>query len=349
MSALLQQLNQLFASGRYSDILRIAQVNSVAPGTSPEAAKLVAAAYFCTGEHSNAFNLLTELESTFGHAADFLSLFAATCRRVGELEKAEELFQRALKISPNSPEVRNNYANLLIDLSRYNEASKILDAVLEDHPSYSDAIANKNRLVAAISHSQQSQLSSSSDNPFSLSDPLLLSFADDEVSYSNKRYFPKRSLGPNLVNFPSKADSSPNAALAEKYELAEKAIASGNSQTALQLCSSILNDSSQDPRVFDLLSDAYLNLNQLLQAEVCLLHAVAIGGPSMKRYLNLSSFSMIQQNFLLAEFYLTQAASIDPSSEQLARIREMLTKKRLGSKPYSYRKVWPHQEAKKAS
>ena len=44
MSALLQQLNQLFVSGRYSDILHIAQDNSVTPGTSPEAAKLVAAA-----------------------------------------------------------------------------------------------------------------------------------------------------------------------------------------------------------------------------------------------------------------------------------------------------------------
>ena len=118
---------------------------------------------------------------------------------------------------------------------------------------------------------------------------------------------------------------------------------------ALQLCSSILNDGSQDPRVFDLLSDAYLNLNQLIQAEVCLLHAIAIGGPSMKRYLNLTSFSMIKKNFLLAEYYLTQAASIDPSSEQLARIREMLSKKRSGSTPYSYTKEWPQHDTKRAS
>ena len=92
MTALVHQLNQLFASGRYSDILRIAQDNSVTPGTNPEAAKLEAAAYFCTGEHANAFNLLVELESTFGHAADFLSLFAATCRRLVSLRKQRSYF-----------------------------------------------------------------------------------------------------------------------------------------------------------------------------------------------------------------------------------------------------------------
>ncbi|MDC3044239.1 tetratricopeptide repeat protein [bacterium] len=340
----------MFAAGRYSDILRAAQDNSVTPGTSPEAAKVVAAAYFCTGEHSDAFNLLVELESTFGHAPDFLSLFAATCRRVGEFKKAEELFKRALKISPDSPEIRNNYSNLLIDLNRYDEASNLLDAVLKEHPSYSDALNNKNRLAAAISNTKKSQLTSSIGQPFTLSDPLMLSFADDEVSYSNKRYFPKRTLGTPTpaVNFPSITESSLNATLSEKFKLAEQAISSGNPSTALQLCSSILNESSQDPRVFDLLSDAYLNLNQFLQAEVCLLHALAIGGPSMKRYLNLTSFSMIKKNFHLAEFYLTQAASIDPSSKELIRIREMLSTKRVDSKPYSYQKNWPQQEATKA-
>ena len=153
-----------------------------------------------------------------------------------------------------------------------------------------------------MSNSKKSPSTSSSEHPFILGDPLLLSFADDEVNYSNKRYFPKRSLATPAVNFPSISDSSLNAALSEKFQLAEKAISSGNLNTALQLCSSILNESSQDPRVFDLLSDVYLNLNKILQAEVCLLHAVAIGGPSMKRYLNLTSFSMIKKNFFSQSF-----------------------------------------------
>jgi Tfp pilus assembly protein PilF len=289
---------------------------------------------------------LVELESTFGHTADFLSLFAATCRRVGEFQKAEQLFQRALKISPDSPAVRNNYANLLIDLNRYEEASVILDDLLKDNPSYSDALINKNRLVAAINNAENSQTNVSIDEPFKLSDPLLLSFADDEVSYSNKRYFPTRVSGKSSSDLPLLVQPSLDEAAAETFKLAEQAILSGNSKLALQLCSSILNDNPQDSRVFDLLSDAFLNLNQIIPAEVYLLHAVAIGGPSMKRFLNLSNFSMIRQNFQLAEYYLTKAASIDPSSDHLARIREMLFKKRSGSSPYSYLKEWQQLDSK---
>ena len=101
------------------------KITQVTPEQVPPGYVLEAAAYFCTGEYANAFNLLVELESTFGHAADFLSLFAATpVGGLGEPNKAEELFKRALEISPDSPEVRNNYANLLIDLNRYDEASK---------------------------------------------------------------------------------------------------------------------------------------------------------------------------------------------------------------------------------
>ena len=37
-------------------------------------------------EHQNAYKLLVDLESTFGHAADFLSL-AATSRRIGDFNR----------------------------------------------------------------------------------------------------------------------------------------------------------------------------------------------------------------------------------------------------------------------
>ena len=69
----------------------------------------------------------------------------------------------------------------------------------------------------------------------------------------------------------------------------------------------------------------------------------------MKRYINLTSFSMIRKNFQLAEYYLTQAASLDPSSEHLVRMRDMLSKKRVGSLPYSYIKEWDIVESKKAT
>ena len=276
MSALISQLNQLFASGRYSDILRISQDNSISPGTSPDGAKIMAAAYFCIGEHQNAYKLLVDLESTFGHAADFLSLFAATSRRIGDFNKADELFKRALEISPGSPQIRNNYANLLIDLNRFDEALKLLDSVLAENPDYTDAISNKNRLSLAISNLDKQPLPSS--EPFDFSDPLLLSFADEEVDYSDKRYFPKRVTNRSSNTPLSLSDPSLEGVLSDKIRLAEQALLEKNFNLVLQLCSSLLDESGQNSHVFDILSDAYLNLNQLMQAEVCLLHAVAIGG-----------------------------------------------------------------------
>ena len=127
-----------------------------------------------------------------------------------------------------------------------------MEAVLKENPTYSDALSNKNRLAAAIDNSLNSNSSPSPDQSFNLNDPLLLSFAEDEVNYSNKRYFPKRSLSNSSIDFPSFGDQIDGGISSDQINLAEKAIISGNSQLALKLCSSILNDNAQDPRVFDL-------------------------------------------------------------------------------------------------
>ena len=56
-------------------------------------------------------------------------------------------------------------------------------------PRYTNAISNKNELSLAISNLDKQSLPSS--EPFDFSDPLLLSLADEEVDYNDKRYFPK--------------------------------------------------------------------------------------------------------------------------------------------------------------
>ena len=126
-------------------------------------------------------------------------MYAATFRRVGHLDKESDLFKRELKISPDSKEINNNYANLLVDQRKYDEALAILDSLLRKYPDYTDALNNKNRLVhlreqyiAANEGTKSDQLSS-----INLGDPLLLAFDSDEVDYSFKRYFPNaiRSLG----------------------------------------------------------------------------------------------------------------------------------------------------------
>ena len=191
-----------------------------------------------------------------------------------------------------------------------------------------------------IDNSLNSNSSPSPDQSFNLNDPLLLSFAEDEVNYSNKRYFSKRSLSNSSIDFPSFGDQIDGGISSDQINLAEKAIISGNSQLALKLCSSILNDNAQDPRVFDLLSDAYLNLNKIDQAEVCLLHAVAIGGPSIKD-ISTCQFFDDRENFHLAEYYLTRQLQLI----LLLSIWFMFARcfpKRVGAKPYSMLKNGPN-------
>ena len=320
------QLHELFSNGRHSEVIKLCTSQSINSLSSPAEAKILAASYFCLGEFSDAYNLLVDLDSTFGHTSDFLSLYAASARRVGKTHDAELLFKRALQISPDAPNVLNNYANLLIDLEKFDDALKILDDVLRKNPEYADAISNKNRLMSLISGREM--LSSGNSLPTSipdnfLSDPLLLSFAQEEIDFSDGRYFPnKKDLG-----FQGLSQAPVTEVASEQLQFAEKAIENGNPEMALQLCSKALNSLGQDARIYDILSDTYLNLKNLDQSEICLLQAISIGGMSLKRCLNLANFSMIRGNLGLAEFYLSKAASIDPSSEYVEKMQQKLSYK----------------------
>ena len=103
---------------------------------------------------------------------------------MGQLQQAEELFARALQISPESPQIRNNQANLLIDLGRLDEAREILTRLLDEHPDYADARTNLNRL-SFQNESSPAQSSQGEQLPepvqgWSLADPLLLAFSEEK-------------------------------------------------------------------------------------------------------------------------------------------------------------------------
>ena len=51
-------------------------------------------------------------------------MYAAILRRLTLFERAADVFKKALEISPEAKEVRNNYSNLLIDQKKYDDAEK---------------------------------------------------------------------------------------------------------------------------------------------------------------------------------------------------------------------------------
>lgn len=341
----LQQLSELFTAGRYHELIAAAQSAQITPQSDATAAHILAAALFRVGEFATADTLLAELEPACGLNADFLSLYAANTRRLGQLQQAEQLFSRALAINPRSLQIRNNQANLLIDLGRFDDARVILNELLEESPDYEDARINLNRLsFQNTSSNQQPAASFKSSEPvkgLSLADPLLMAFSEEEVSLSDLR----KKAKPDAAAA-SMLDSIPNAdargMALEQLEQANKAVAQKQFAFALQLCSQALRVLGSYAPVYDCASDAYLNLRRFHEAELCLLQAMALDAPTPKRCLNLVSFASMRGDIHLARHHLRQAAALDPSHPQLEQIRSNLDKREqtAGSVPYAFQLAW---------
>ena len=339
------QLSQMFSNGRYHDLIAIARANDVNPQSDPVAAQLLAAALFSVGEFAAAAPVLDDLEPSFGLNADFLSLYAANCRRMGLLQRAEDLFARALQLNPNSRSIRNNYANLLIDLEQFDQAREILVKLLEEAPDYNDARSNLNRL-GFQDHSNPSPLqelakSSAVVPGWSLADPLLMAFSEEEVSQSGLRQPTKTASGAASL-LKALPDADTRAMALEQLEQANRAVHDQQFAFALQLCSQVFRVLGAHPPIYDCASDAYLNLRRFHEAEMCLLHAITLDAPTPKRCLNLVSFASMRGDIALALQYLRQAATLDPSHPQLAAIRDNLEKCRQAAagQPFSFQLSW---------
>jgi len=339
------QLSELFSAGRYHDLIAAAQSAAISPQSDPVAAQLLAGALFSVGEFAEAAPLLDELEPAFGLNAEFLSLFGANCRRLGQLQRAEELFIRALEIAPRSLPILNNQANLLIDLGRFEEAREILTHLLKEAPDYADARANMNRLSfqngTQKNDSVASDQSSEPVQGWSLADPLLLAFSEEEVdSYGLRKPAQPDAAAASLLESLPEADE--RAMALEQLSQANQAVVDQQFALALQLCSQALRVLGADPLIYDCASDAYLNLRCFHEAELCLLQAMALSAPTPKRCLNLVSFACLRGDLALAQHHLRQAAALDPSHPQLDQIRANLEKraKSADQTHYSFSLTW---------
>lgn len=337
-----QQLLALYQAGRHHEVVAQAQAQAISAETNPLAANIVAASLFQLGEYARAASLLEALEAPLGDQRDYLSLYGATCRRLGLLPKAEQLLARALQLDPASLEVRNNYANLLIDLGRDQEARSILEQLLRERPGYEDARANLNRLEF---RQQPVAAPPASAQPWSPADPLMMAFADEEVRQAQWNQ-------PAAVDPAAKAlaaalpQPEAQAMAADQLRLASQAVSEGNAAFALQLCGQALAGLGANASVYVNASDAYIRNQRFREAEICLLHAALIGGPNINTYINLVSLASLRGDLALASHYLDQAAGLDPSHPQLSALQANLRQREadLASRPYQFEVIWPDQQ-----
>ena len=197
------------------------------------------------------------------------------------------------------------------------------------HQDYTDARANLNRLRFQ-DHSNPVPLdgvteSSSSVQGWSLADPLLMAFSEEEVLRSGLRKSSKTASGASslLQDLP---DANTRAMALEQLEQANRAVQDKQFAFSLQLCSQVLKQLGAHPPVYDCASDAYLNLKRFHEAEMCLLHALVLDGPTSKRCLNLVSFASMRGDTALALHFCVRQHALDPSHPQLNSIRHNLEK-----------------------
>ncbi|MCP9891973.1 tetratricopeptide repeat protein [Cyanobium sp. Aljojuca 7D2] len=347
-----QQLLALFREGRHREVVAQAQALSITTNANPLAAQVLAAALFQLGNYSQAAGLLEGLEAALGQQGDYLSLYGATCRRLGQLQRAEQLLAKALQLAPQALDVRNNYANLLIDLGRDAEARAILEQLLQEQPNYQDARANLNRLqfrqqpsavppVAATA----AEPASSPVEPWTPADPLMLAFAEEEVKQAGavKPAAPGSAAAALATTLPQ---PDAEAVAADKLKMATQAVSEGNGPFALQLCSQALAGLGANASVYVNASDAYIRNQRFLEAEICLLHGIVIGGSTINHFINLVSLASLRGDLALAAHYLDQAAASDPSHPQLATLQTNLRQRQasLEGQAYCFQPSWPEQQ-----
>ena len=352
-----QQLLALFQAGRYHEVVAQAQAAGVAPQTNPLAANVLAAALFQLGEFGRAATLLEALEAALGQQRDYLSLYGATCRRLGLLQRAEQLLAKALQLDPGALDVRNNYANLLIDLGRLAEAQTILDQLLREKPDYQDARSNLNRLQfrqqPSLGQPVEAKPAAASPAPTALpwtpADPLMLAFAEEEVRQAGgiQPAQPGSAAAALASTLPQ---PEAQAVAADKLKLAAQAVAEGNASFALQLCSQALAGLGANASVYVNASDAYIRSQRFREAEICLLHAMVVGGATINHFINLVTLASLRGDLVLANHYLDQAAGRDPSHPNLAQLQANLRQRQasLAGQTYVFEARWAEPELQQA-
>jgi len=346
---LLDRLTTDFQAGRYRELVQVCE-QELQPAQDPLAAQVLAAALFQLSQYEQAAAVLAELEGALGDLADYLSLYGATCRRLGRLDRARELLARAYRVDPASKAIRNNYANLLIDLGELQQARLLLEALLQEDPDFRDARVNLNRLeFHRQSHQVDPQPAPSAPSRSASwlpNDPLMLAFSDSEVQRTRQDV----KLDPEGVRVAARLPSPQSQEMAsEQLTMAARAIQQSNPQFALDLCSQAHAGLGPNSLVYTNAADAYINLQRFHEAEICLLHALALGAGTVSTYINLISLASMRADFALADHYLNAAAALDPQNPQLQQVKANLQQRRasLPQAGYRFEPSWPLPELRR--
>lgn len=342
------KLTQLFNEKKFREGISLALNNDVSPQVDPRSSYILAACHFSIGNYQSSLTILDDLESAMSNDASYLSFYGAVCRRNGNLSKSKHLLLEALKLEPNSVLVRNNYANLLIDLHEFDEARKILNIIIELSPDYVEAHTNLSRLEVLANLSSLNPVSPTSNISSSVDfDPLLLAFSEQEVSeYGRIHANPPNSQQKEIIDSVSHklllTDQKTNLML-DQVRLAEKANTEKNPSFSLELCDQISKKFGVNAGIYDCVAESLILSKAYLYAEIYSLHVCLLDSPGPKQLINIFSLALQRNDVLLAQLYLDKIILVDPSNPHISKLTSQLdslrSKNLTNSETFSFKKL----------
>ena len=324
-------LAQLFEEQRFQDIINFANANNISPSNDPNQSFVIAAALFKTDHFAECLLWCDSIAPSL-NSDSFYSLHAAALRRVGKFDRAEKLFKQGISEYPQSQSLRNNYANLLIDQKKFDEAEQILGELLKNSPDYYDAIQNMNRLKLLKDINEQNSTqtikndSSESSSDVFISDPLHEAFTKEEVALSEHmglKHKPQEMVSVNQnkkISLPGRVEQMETE---EFIDFARNSIEI-NPEKVIEDCNHLHSQIGIDYRLYALAGEAYIRLQLFSDAENALLTAMGLGCTSDAVYCNLANLAAMRGDQLLALSWLERLAAVDPENENLKKVKDVL-------------------------
>ena len=339
-------LSTAFVEKKYQSIVEYFATLPSQDDVDPSERNIVAVSYYYLGDYDSAISLCESIYPFLNGDEAFLAFYGSALRKSGDTDAALKFYKDSLSLIPTSLILKNNLANLLIDLSRFDEAKILLQEVLTQEPQYTDALENVKRLEFLSSQSpSQSTESASIDQAISL-DPLNRAFSVEEVQ---RTFNPPSDTNLESSGIQKLQNVLPSLNIKdvddERLRLARSYLAN-DPLHALDECKSLFKSVGPNPSIYCLAGDAYVRLKLFSDAESSFYSALLLGSEDPSILINLANLVHMRGDQMLAYSFLELCSRKTPDFKHLESVRKSLFpqgKPLVSSSPFQYNPDQIHQ------
>ena len=332
-------LSTAFSEKKYQSIVEYFSTFSSQDDVDPSHRHIVAASYYFLGDYDSAISLCESIYPFLNGDEAFLAFYGSALRKSGDSDVALKFYKDSLSLIPTSLLLKNNLANLLLDLSRFDEAKILLEEVLSQEPQYTDALENMKRLEFLSSQSlSQSTEHVPTDHALSL-DPLNRAFSVEEVQ---RTFNVPSETNLEAIGVQQFKNVLPSLNIKdvddERLRLARSYLATDPLHT-LDDCKSLFQSVGPNPSIYCLAGDAYVRLKLFSDAESSFYSALLLGSEDPSILINLANLVHMRGDQMLAYSFLELCSRKTPDFKHLESVRKSLFpqgKPAVSSSPFQY-------------